>query len=99
MALTMDNLSYCFQGAIKNKALFVAVKIETRGHPETEVIINPYENFNILLEEYKREYNDDLTSKDSKDKRIVALTWGDCYDELECNFENDNEIEYEGYLR
>jgi hypothetical protein len=91
MSLTMDNLQYTFEGARKNNAIYVAVKIETRGHPETEVIINPYENFDVKLEEYKREYNYDLTSKDSKDTRIVGLTWGDCFDELECDFESDGE--------
>ena len=86
--LTMENLEVCFKGAKDNDANFVAVKIQTEGHPGAEVIINPKENFDVKLEYYKKAYNDDLILKAFNGIKIIGLTYGDSYEDIEDDFEN-----------
>lgn len=40
--------------------IFLAVKIETEGNPQPEVILNPAENFREKIKYYRHAYNDDM---------------------------------------
>ena len=43
--MKLNNLVNCFESAIKNNAMYVAVKIEMYGFEESEIIINPKSPF------------------------------------------------------
>lgn len=81
--LYMNDLVTCFQEAIKQKAEYLAVVIETRGSKDTEVIINPFVNFEAKLEYYRKAYNDDLVLKTFDGIRIIDFTYADCYEDIE----------------
>ena len=89
MSLTKKNLEQCFEGAIINDALFIGVKISTAGSLAPEIIINPKENFNAKLTYYRDKYDEDLILKSYSGIRIIGLTFGDCFDDIECDFEEN----------
>ena len=91
MNLTMKDLEQCFRDARFMNSMFIGVKIQMQGFPECEVIINPSENFDTKLAYYKKAYNDTLTLKTFNGIKIINFGFGDCYDELECQFENIEE--------
>jgi len=91
MSLSMRNLEQCFENAIYTNALFIGVKIETQGSLEAEIIINPRKNFEFKLAYYKKAYDENLVLKTFSGIRIVGITFGDCFDDIECDFENINE--------
>ena len=77
--MKLNNLVNCFESAIKNNAIYVAVKIEMYGFEESEIIINPKANFEQKLKYYINAYNEDLTLKNAPDKiKIVGFTYGNC---------------------
>lgn len=88
MELTMENLEKTFEGANDNGALFIGVKIQTQGSLGAEVIINPRVNFDSKLEYYKKAYNDDLTLKAFNGIKIIGLSYGYWYDDIESDFED-----------
>ena len=90
MELTMKDLEQCFKDAKYTGALFIGVKVQAPGSPEPEVIVNCSENFDFKLDYYKRAYESNLTLKTFNQIKIVDFTFGDCYDELECTFEEEN---------
>ena len=86
--LSKRNLEQCFENAVNTNALFIGVKISTRGSAGYEIIINPHENFKTKLEYYRDNYTDDLVLKKYDGIQIVGCSFGDCWDELECDFED-----------
>lgn len=44
-------------GMNRNK-VYLAVKIETEGNPQAEIILNPVENFKEKFKYYRHAYND-----------------------------------------
>ncbi|MBU3186528.1 hypothetical protein [Clostridium estertheticum] len=88
MSLTKRNLEGTFENAVNTNALFVGVKISTRGSIADEVIINPRDNFNDKLNYYRKSYDEDLVLKTYSGIKIIGLTFGNSYDDIECDFEN-----------
>jgi len=86
--LTMKDLEQCFRDARFMNSLYVGIQIETRGSEGLETIINPSENFDAKLEYYKSAYTNELVLNKFDGIKIVNFGFGDCYDELECQFEN-----------
>lgn len=82
--LRIKNLERCFGQAMMQQCKYVGVRIWMFGFEETEVIINPTENFDKKLEYYKNAYNEDLTLKNAPDKiKIVGFTYGDDFEEIQ----------------
>jgi len=76
MELTIKQLEECFNNAIKFKAFYVAICIETQGVKETRIITNPSENFENQLASYKKLYNENLTLKALNEIKIVGFGYG-----------------------
>jgi hypothetical protein len=89
--LTKRNLEQCFENAVTTNALFIGVKISTAGSLAPEVIINPRDNFNAKLEYYRKSYDENLVLKSYDGISIVGLTFGDSYDDIECDFEETDQ--------
>ena len=89
--LSKRNLEQCFENAVNTNALFIGVKISTRGSVAPEVIINPRDNFNAKLNYYRAAYDSNLVLKTYDGIAIVGLTWGNSYDDIECDFEDEVE--------
>lgn len=83
MNLKMKDLELCFQDAIINDWIYVAVKIQMEGFAEPEIIINSRENFETKLAYYKKAYNDDLTLKSFNGIKIIGFTCADEYEDIE----------------
>jgi hypothetical protein len=81
--MNMEDLEQCFKKAMKDKANYIAVKIETKGCKAPEVIINPYENFETKLDYYQNAYSDDLALKNCKDIKITDFMAAYNFEELE----------------
>lgn len=81
--LKMENLERSFQLAKREKAKFVAVRIEMEGFPEAEVIINPSFNADLKLEYYKKTYDENLNHRYAKGIKIIGCTFGDDWSEIE----------------
>ena len=66
-----DFISVINDGMDRGK-VFLAVKIETEGNPQPEVILNPAENFGEKIKYYRQAYNDDmeLISAKAAGKRV-----------------------------
>lgn len=62
---------------------YIGVKIKMFGFEKPEVIINRTENFDLKLAYYKKAYTDDLVLKTYEGIRIVGLTFGDSFAEIE----------------
>lgn len=71
-----EHLRNLFNNALKNKAAYVGVSIETRGMAEPEYIINPYANIAQKLVYYNGAYNDDLVLKSYDGIRITGAAAG-----------------------
>lgn len=83
MELTLENLTNTFEFAIRNDANYVGVAIKMKDMPENEIIINPNDNFEDKLKYYQGAYNQDLTLKANPNIRIVGLTYGDSFEEIQ----------------
>jgi len=91
MSITKKDLEQCFKDARYTDALFIGVKIFTRGSAGFEYIINPSENFAAKLEYYMENYTDDLVLKKYDGIQIVDATFADSFDQIECTFEEEIE--------
>ncbi len=83
MELNMKNLENCFNSALKNKAKYVAVKLQTRLSEKCELMITPYENIPSKLRNYKEGFNEDLTFKNYDGIKIVGFTFANTLNEIE----------------
>lgn len=84
-ALTMNDLEEVFTFA-KQRQYYVAVMINIDGYDSHEVNINSYENIDRKLAYYKITYNHDLTHKFAKGIKIVDITYGENFDEIQRDF-------------
>lgn len=80
-------LEKAFESAMKNKAAFIAVQIETEGNEKPELIINPYENYQNKLDYFRNAYDENLRLKSAaaagKLINITAVASGDKLEEIE----------------
>ncbi|WP_236896993.1 hypothetical protein [Clostridium beijerinckii] len=81
--LTIANLERCFYEASQKDAKYVGVKIQMKGFPKAETIINENENFDSKFDYYKKAYNEDLTLKTFNGINIIGFTYGNSFDEIE----------------
>lgn len=79
---SMNELESAFEDAKEGKFKFIAVKIHIDGLPEDEIIINPMKNFEIKLEYYKNNYDENCNHKFSKGISIVGVDYEDYVDSL-----------------
>lgn len=84
--LTKYNLEYCFEKAIKTDSNYIGVMIQLPHAKEPEIIINPSINFKEKLDYYNENYNENLEHIHDNRVKIVGLTFGDDFDEIEQDF-------------
>lgn len=89
--LQMKHLERCFSKAKESGERFIAIVVEMDGFNDLEVIINSHENIDAKLEYYKNTYSADLTHKFSKGIRIVGMTYGNSYEEIQNNLFTESE--------
>ena len=89
MSLTMDNLIQNFNCAKKHDSPYVAVLIAMEGFPKAEIIINQAENIDTKLEYYQKTYDENLNHKFAKGIKIVGMTHGDSFDDIEFDLINN----------
>lgn len=80
--LTLTELEKTFDLANQLGMNYIGVMIQMQGF-ETEVIINPKENFESKLEYYKEAYNEDLTLKTFSGIKIIGCESGDSFQEIQ----------------
>lgn len=83
MELTLENLRNVIEGAITYNNNYIGVAIQMKDMPEREIIINPNDNFEDKLNYYTKAYNEDLTLKANPDIKIVGITFGDSFEEIQ----------------
>lgn len=83
MNLTMENLINCFNNAKDKGYTYVGIKVEMKGFPKPEVIINSKSNFDKKLEYYQNSYDENLTLKSFNGIKIIGFTYGDDFDSIE----------------
>ena len=82
--MNKEKLITCFYQAEKNKAKFIGLAIRVPDADQPEVIINPYENFDVKLDYYQKTYDEDLSHNAVGDfLRIVGFTYGDSFSDIE----------------
>lgn len=81
--LTLSKLEGIFDNAVYVDANYIAVAIEFDEADDVEIIINPIENVEYKLKYCKESYNEDLTHKYAKGVRILAVAFGDTFEEIE----------------
>lgn len=81
--LKMHGLEAYFAIAILNKVKYVAVAIEFDESDDVEIIVNPIENAEYKLKYYQESYDEDLNHKYAYGVKIVGVTFGDTFEEIE----------------
>jgi hypothetical protein len=81
--MNINNLEKCFQEANKKLAKYIGVKIQMKGFPKAEIIINEFANFDSKLDYYKKAYNEDLVLKAFNGIKIIGFTYGDSFEDIE----------------
>ena len=81
--LSINNLEECFCNATLKDKKYIGVKIEMKGFPKAEIIINDKENFGDKLTYYKKAYNEDLVLKTFNGIKIVGFTYGDSFQDIQ----------------
>lgn len=84
--LTKYNLEYCFSQALNSSAKYIGVMIQVPHATAPEVIINPRSNFPAKLKYYSENYNENLEHNHDSRVKIIGLTYGDDFDEIENDF-------------
>jgi hypothetical protein len=80
--MKMADLELAFAQAKKYKAPFIGVMIEM-GMARPEVIINEYDNYDEKLAYYRTRYNDDLEMKNVEFIRIIGVSYGNSYMDIQ----------------
>ncbi|WP_368900772.1 M23 family metallopeptidase [Oceanobacillus oncorhynchi] len=83
--MTMEYLEHCFNRAKELDQSLVAVKVEMKGFPSEEIIVNPIINVDSKLEYYKSVYDEDLNHKYAEGIRIVDFSFGNSMSEIGIN--------------
>lgn len=82
--MKMINLINCFDKANETNSKYIGLAIKIPDADETEIIINPRENFQVKLDYYKKTYDEDLSHNAVGDiLQIVGFTYGDSFSEIE----------------
>lgn len=81
--LTMRNLENLFEGAKKENAKYIGLKIMLPHAEKPEIIINSAGNFDAKLEYYKNTYTDDLKHKNDSKVEIIGFTYGNTFTDIE----------------
>lgn len=86
--MNKSSLKAVFINAKAVGSKYIAVKIQTEGSSEPEIIINPKENFDAKYNYYMEAYDNDLvlnSTKGKKDIRITAAAHGNSFDDIQWN--------------
>lgn len=83
MELTIKNLENCFNGAIKNNAKYLGIKVQFKDKFCSEIIINETNNFGVELDYFKKVYDENLTNKHCEKIKIVGFTYGNTFEDIE----------------
>ena len=83
MILTIKSLENCFNGAIKNNANYLGVKVQLEDRSYSEVIINERRNFDFKWDYYTKAYNEDLIHKHNEKIKIIGFTYGNTFEDIE----------------
>lgn len=86
--MNKSSLKAVFINAKAVGSKYIAVKIQTEGSSQPEIIINPKENFDAKFNYYMEAYDDDLvliSAKGKKDIRITAAAHGNSFDDIQWN--------------
>lgn len=78
----MHGLEFCFNMAMAENIEYVGVVIKMEGFPQTEVIINRFENFEKKLEYYKNTYDENLKHKFAEGISIINYAYGYCFESI-----------------
>lgn len=81
--LTIGRLEATFKKAIDIGVKYVAVAIQFDDVDDVEIIINPIRNAEYKLEYYKQTYNDDLTHRYAKGVKILGVSCGHSFEDIE----------------
>lgn len=81
--LTLSKLEEIFDRAVYLDANYIAVAIEFDEADDVEIIINPIENVKYKMKYYKESYNEDLTHKYANGVKILAVAFGNTFEEIE----------------
>lgn len=79
-------LKAVFINAMAVGARYIGVSIKTEGSSQSEIIINPKENFDSKFNYYMSAYDDDLiliSAKGKKDIRIIGIAQGNTFEDIE----------------
>ncbi|MCI9070844.1 hypothetical protein [Clostridium sp.] len=79
----LNALEECFKNAIDCGMRYVAIKIETVGCKQPEIIINFRDNFEKKLSYYKKAYDEDLILRSFKGIRIIDFCCANSLDDIE----------------
>lgn len=69
--------------AIETKAEYFGVRVETKGMPRYDIVINKYENLDYKIEYYINNYNEDLELKTCPDIKITRAGYADELGDME----------------
>lgn len=94
-AKTRKNLTYAFDRAKKIGANYVGLMIQLPHAKEPEFIINPRVNFDEKLKYYLKNYDEELRHIHDKEVKIIGITYGDNFDEIEYDFFYDENYDIE----
>ncbi len=92
MNLTINDLKKCFYEASIKDVKYVGVLIEMEGFSKPEVIINQKFDY------YNNTYNEDLNHKFAKRIKIIGITYGNTFNEIEDNLLNRHNHEVSGRI-
>ena len=81
--LTMQELEKAFKEAKEGNFKLIGVKVHTEGYPEDEVVVIPLANFDLKLEYYKKNYDENCNHKFEEGIKLVAIDYEDPVDALE----------------
>lgn len=84
--LTKYNLDYCFSNAITSGAKYIGLMVQLPHATAPEVIINPRSNFTSKLKYYHENYNENLEHNHDSKVKIIGITYGDDFEEIEADF-------------
>ncbi|MBY6758648.1 hypothetical protein HYH82_15250 [Clostridium botulinum] len=82
-SLTLTELNYCFDSAIKEGSKYIGVLIQIQDNKSNELIINKAESFAEKQEYYNKIYDENLNHKHAKGIKILNFGHSNCFKKLE----------------
>jgi hypothetical protein len=83
MLQTLEDLKKGYKNALENNAKYIGVAVRIPNIEGVEVIINTTLNFEEKWNYYQKAYDENLKLKLNPDIQIVALAFGDSFDDIE----------------